>query len=231
MLKAGHSVHRVAHQLGVSQSTLWRYTREGLLPASQCPARRHASATAESESGLTRRPRWAAVRVTRRGAWCQPGGAGRARAALRSRLGCQRGRRADRPAGVAAGRPAAPRRPPDAAQGLLGATLLAAAMGLPAAGPGAQRRASALPAARRVGRPAGSGSAAWPGSGARTIRRPSPRCSSTATCRSTAGRATCRSISWRARSWRCRPRPATGCTRWAGRRCCFASCRRRASRW
>ena len=34
MLRAGHSVYRVARQLGVSQSTLWRYTREGRLPAS-----------------------------------------------------------------------------------------------------------------------------------------------------------------------------------------------------
>ena len=51
MLKSGLSVYRVAQQLGVSQSTLWRYTKEGRLPASQCPPRRPASATAKSDSG------------------------------------------------------------------------------------------------------------------------------------------------------------------------------------
>ena len=40
----------MAQELGVSTSTLWRYSKEGLLPASQCPARR-ASATAPSEAG------------------------------------------------------------------------------------------------------------------------------------------------------------------------------------
>ena len=44
MLEAGRSVYGVAKELGVSSSTLWRYTREGRLPASQCPARRAASA-------------------------------------------------------------------------------------------------------------------------------------------------------------------------------------------
>ena len=36
MLRSGLSLYRVAQQLGVSQSTLWRYTQQGLLPASQC---------------------------------------------------------------------------------------------------------------------------------------------------------------------------------------------------
>ena len=40
MLRSGLSLYRVAQQLGVSQSTLWRYTQQGLLPASQCLPRR-----------------------------------------------------------------------------------------------------------------------------------------------------------------------------------------------
>ena len=47
LLEAGKSVYRAAKQLGVSSSTLWRYTREGRLPASQCPPRRPASPAAE----------------------------------------------------------------------------------------------------------------------------------------------------------------------------------------
>ena len=42
MLRSGLSLYRVAQQLGVSQSTLWRYTQQGLLPASQCLPRRRA---------------------------------------------------------------------------------------------------------------------------------------------------------------------------------------------
>ena len=51
LLRAGHSVYSVARQLGVSASTLWRYTQEGLLPASRCAARRPASGTAEGDPG------------------------------------------------------------------------------------------------------------------------------------------------------------------------------------
>lgn len=51
MLESGLSLYRVARELGVSASTLWRYSQEGLLPASQCPARRRASDTAASDSG------------------------------------------------------------------------------------------------------------------------------------------------------------------------------------
>ena len=47
MLRSGLSLYRVAQQLGVSQSTLWRYTQQGLLPASQCLPRRRAGAPAE----------------------------------------------------------------------------------------------------------------------------------------------------------------------------------------
>ena len=43
MLRSGLSLYRVAQQLGVSQ-TLWRYTQQGLLPASQCLPRRRAEA-------------------------------------------------------------------------------------------------------------------------------------------------------------------------------------------
>ena len=45
MLRSGLSLYRVAQQLGVSQSTLWRYTQQGLLPASQCLPRRRAART------------------------------------------------------------------------------------------------------------------------------------------------------------------------------------------
>ena len=48
LLQAGHSVYRVAKQLQVSSSTLWSYTRAGVLPASQCPPRRSAEAAAEA---------------------------------------------------------------------------------------------------------------------------------------------------------------------------------------
>ena len=51
MLESGLSLYRVARELGVSASTLWRYSQEGLLPTSQCPARRRASDTAASDSG------------------------------------------------------------------------------------------------------------------------------------------------------------------------------------
>ena len=50
LLESGLSLYRVAQELGVSSSTLWRYTREGLLPPSQCAARR-ASAPAGSDAG------------------------------------------------------------------------------------------------------------------------------------------------------------------------------------
>ncbi len=50
MLRSGLSLYRVAQQLGVSQSTLWRYTQQGLLPASQCLPRRRAGAPAERDS-------------------------------------------------------------------------------------------------------------------------------------------------------------------------------------
>lgn len=48
LLQAGHSLYRVAKQLQVSSSTLWSYTRAGVLPASQCPPRRSAEAAAEA---------------------------------------------------------------------------------------------------------------------------------------------------------------------------------------
>ncbi len=48
MLQAGQSLYRVAKQLGVNCSTLWRYSKEGRLPASQCPPRRAASSAAGS---------------------------------------------------------------------------------------------------------------------------------------------------------------------------------------
>jgi hypothetical protein len=44
LLRAGHSLYRVAKQLGVSSSTLWSYTRKGVLPASQCPPKRSTEA-------------------------------------------------------------------------------------------------------------------------------------------------------------------------------------------
>ncbi len=50
MLQSGLSLYRVAQQLGVSQSTLWRYTQQGLLPASQCPPRRRGTLPAEPAS-------------------------------------------------------------------------------------------------------------------------------------------------------------------------------------
>ena len=62
MLRSGLSLYRVAQQLGVSQSTLWRYTQQGLLPASQCLPRRRAGAPAERDSDA-------------QGAGPQPGGA------------------------------------------------------------------------------------------------------------------------------------------------------------
>ena len=51
MLKAGRSVYRLARALGVSRSTLWRYTHEGLLPASQIPPQggRQAAASASGK--------------------------------------------------------------------------------------------------------------------------------------------------------------------------------------
>ena len=48
LLQAGQSLYSVAKQLGVNCSTLWRYSREGHLPASQCPPRRAASGAAGS---------------------------------------------------------------------------------------------------------------------------------------------------------------------------------------
>ena len=48
LLQAGQSLYRVAKQLGVSRSTLWNYTRAGVLPASQCPPKRSAEAAAET---------------------------------------------------------------------------------------------------------------------------------------------------------------------------------------
>ena len=55
MLNSGLSLYRVAKELGVSTSTLWRYSKEGLLPASQCPPRR-ASETAESDAATQEPP-------------------------------------------------------------------------------------------------------------------------------------------------------------------------------
>ena len=52
MLKEGRSVYSVARALGVSRSTLWRYTREGLLPASQVPPRGGRQAPASASAKL-----------------------------------------------------------------------------------------------------------------------------------------------------------------------------------
>ena len=49
-LQAGHSLYRVAKDLGVNCSTLWSYSKAGQLPASQCPPRRSADGAAESPS-------------------------------------------------------------------------------------------------------------------------------------------------------------------------------------
>ena len=51
MLKAGKSVYAVARELGLSQSTLWRYTKAGVLPASKAKRRggRKPAAPAASE--------------------------------------------------------------------------------------------------------------------------------------------------------------------------------------
>ncbi len=49
-LQAGHSLYRVAKELGVNCSTLWSYSKAGQLPASQCPPRRSADGAAESPS-------------------------------------------------------------------------------------------------------------------------------------------------------------------------------------
>ena len=59
MLRSGLSLYRVAQQLGVSQSTLWRYTQQGLLPASQClPRRRRRRPPArKTATGVTPPPR------------------------------------------------------------------------------------------------------------------------------------------------------------------------------
>ncbi len=46
-LQAGHSLYRVAKDLGVNCSTLWSYSKAGQLPASQCPPRRSADGAAE----------------------------------------------------------------------------------------------------------------------------------------------------------------------------------------
>ena len=64
MLRSGLSLYRVAQQLGVSQSTLWRYTQQGLLPASQClPRRRRRRPPArKTATGVTPPPRAAARR-------------------------------------------------------------------------------------------------------------------------------------------------------------------------
>ena len=56
MLRSGLSLYRVAQQLGVSQSTLWRYTQQGLLPASQCLPRRRAGAAVSGGGVLTALP-------------------------------------------------------------------------------------------------------------------------------------------------------------------------------
>ena len=55
MLNSGLSLYRVAEELGVSTSTLWRYSKEGLLPASQCPPRR-AIETAGSDAATQEPP-------------------------------------------------------------------------------------------------------------------------------------------------------------------------------
>ena len=74
MLRSGLSLYRVAQQLGVSQSTLWRYTQQGLLPASQCLPRRRAERDSDAQGagpqpgGVTPPPRAAARRTTRRAA-------------------------------------------------------------------------------------------------------------------------------------------------------------------
>ena len=49
-LQSGQSLYRVAKDLGVNCSTLWRYSKAGLLPTSQWPARRAAASTAETPS-------------------------------------------------------------------------------------------------------------------------------------------------------------------------------------
>ena len=48
LLQSGQSLYRVAKQLEVSSSTLWNYTQEGILPASQCPPRRSAEAVPDA---------------------------------------------------------------------------------------------------------------------------------------------------------------------------------------
>ena len=63
MLRAGHSLYRVAKQLQVNCSTLWRYTQEGRLPPSQCPARRAPSQTATAEGEPVAEPAAAALPV------------------------------------------------------------------------------------------------------------------------------------------------------------------------
>ena len=55
-LQAGQSLYRVAKDLGLNCSTLWRYSREGLLPTSQCPPRRAADNTPASPSEALQTP-------------------------------------------------------------------------------------------------------------------------------------------------------------------------------
>ena len=52
LLQSGRSVYSVARDLDVSRSTLWRYTQEGLLPASQVPPPGGRQAAASAPAGL-----------------------------------------------------------------------------------------------------------------------------------------------------------------------------------
>ena len=63
LLRAGHSLYRVAKQLNVNCSTLWRYTQEGRLPPSQCPARRAPSPAAAAVGEPVAEPAAAALPV------------------------------------------------------------------------------------------------------------------------------------------------------------------------
>ena len=55
-LQAGQSLYRVAKDLGVNCSTLWRYSQEGLLPTSRWPPRRAADNTPASSSEAVQTP-------------------------------------------------------------------------------------------------------------------------------------------------------------------------------